>query len=96
MIKTKDIKGVIPSHPLGKAEIDREGLLKLLTEIMNAQHQRAMNGRIRNEKSFKLRLDAVRVFGYLASVYAGILKDSDLSDILQRLEALETNANSKN
>ena len=73
--------------------IDRSTLLSLLSEVLKSQHTKVINGRIRDEKAFKLRLESVRVFAYVASVYGGLLKDKDLSDILKRLEALESNAN---
>ena len=89
--------GTGESAPLGgdiiaREEIDRSTLLAMLSEILKSQHRQALGGRVRDEKKYKLRLDAVRVYGYLASVYGSILRDRDLSDIIKRLEALETNA----
>ena len=77
------------SAPLGDIEIDRTQLLSLMSEILRAQHKRALNGRVRNEKLYKLRMEAIRVFSYAASVYSGILRDKDLADIETRLAALE-------
>lgn len=77
------------SAPPGGIEIDRTQLLSLMSEILRAQHKRALNGRVRNEKLYKLRMEAIRVFSYAASVYSGILRDKDLTDIERRLEALE-------
>ena len=73
-------------------ELDRGKLLSLLGEVLKKQHTKVIHGRIRDEKAFKLRLESARVFAYISSVYGGILKDKDLSDILKRLEALEKNA----
>jgi hypothetical protein len=89
--------GTGESTPLGGAEIDggeldRDSLLKMLAEILRSQHTKALHGRIRDEKRFKLRLDAVRVCAYVASVYGSILKDKDLTEIERRLEALENAA----
>ena len=86
--------GTGESAPLGgdiiaREEIDRSTLLAMLSEILKNQHKQALGGRIRDEKKYKLRLDAVRIYGYLASVYGGILKDKDLTDIQKRLEVLE-------
>lgn len=70
-----------------KIEAPREGifcwdeLLSLLGEILKKQHAKAMRDRIRNPKTFRLHLDAGRVFAYIAGVYGGILKDKDLTDI---------------
>ena len=75
--------------PPGGIEIDRTQLLSLMSEILRAQHKRALNGRVRNEKLYKLRMEAIRVFSYAASVYSGILRDKDLTDIETRLEVLE-------
>ena len=77
------------SAPPGGIEIDRTQLLSLMSEILTAQHKRALNGRVRSEKLYKLRMEAIRVFSYAASVYSGILRDKDLTDIETRLEALE-------
>jgi len=73
-------------------ELDRAKLLSLVGEVLKKQHAKVINGRIRDEKAFKLRLESARVFTYVASVYGAILKDKDLSDILKRLEVLESNA----
>ena len=73
-------------------ELDRAKLLSLVGEVLKKQHAKVVHGRIRDEKAFKLRLEQVRAFGYLSSVYGTLLKDSDLSNILERLEALENNA----
>lgn len=70
-------------------ELDRGKLLLLLGEVVKKQHAKVINGRIRDEKAFKLRLESARAFGYTCSVYGTILKDKDLSDIITRLEALE-------
>lgn len=72
-------------------ELDRGKLLSLLGEVLKKQHAKVISGRIRDEKAFKLRLESARVFAYVASVYGGILKDRDLSDILKRIEVLESN-----
>ena len=78
----------------GTLEIDRDKLLNMLSEIVKTQHYKIKNGRIRDAKNEKLRLESVRVLAYLCSVYNAVLKDRDLSDIEKRLEALE-NANNK-
>ena len=76
----------------GSLELDRDKLLNMLSEIVKTQHYKIKNGRIRDAKNEKVKLDSVRVLAYLCSVYNGILKDRDLTDIEKRLEALE-NAN---
>lgn len=82
------------ARPLGGIiELGREELLLLLSEIVQKEHKKILHGRVRDEKTFKLRLDGVRCFAYLSSVYGSILKDKDLSEILKRLEVLENNAN---
>jgi hypothetical protein len=70
-------------------EIDRDKLLNMLSEIVKTQHYKIKNGRIRDVKNEKLKLESVRGLAYLCSVYNGILKDRDLSDIEKRLEVLE-------
>jgi hypothetical protein len=78
----------------GTLEIDRDMLLNMLSEIVKRQHFKIIKGRIRDAKNEKIRLENVRVLAYICSVYNGILKDRDLTDIERRLEALE-NANDK-
>ena len=75
--------------PRGTIDLNREALLTLLSEIVQKEHKKILHGRVRDEKNFKLRLDSVRTFAYLANVYASVLKDKDLSEILKRLEVLE-------
>ena len=72
----------------GTLELDRDKLLNMLSEIVKTQHDKIKNGRIRDAKNEKLRLESVRIFSYLCNVYSSILKDRDLSDI-ERLAALE-------
>ena len=92
-MENKEIDKEDLSAPPGDiTELDRVRLLSLLGAVLKKQHIKVMNGRIRDEKAFKLRLESVRVFAYVSSVYGGILKDKDLTDILKRLEALEKNA----
>ena len=76
----------------GTLEIDRDKLLNMLSEIVTTQHYKIKNGRIRDAKNEKIRLENVRVLAYLCSVYNGILRDRGLSDLEKRLENLE-NAN---
>ena len=87
-------KSAPPGGLSGTSQIDRNKLLTLLSEVLKTQHTKIVSGRIRNEKTFKLRLEAIRVFAYLSSFYGSILKDKDLTDFEKRLEALE-NANNK-
>jgi len=78
----------------GTLDIDRDKLLNMLSEIVRRQHFKILRGRIRDAKTEKLRLENVRVLAYLCSVYNGVLKDRDLSDIEKRVGELE-NANNK-
>ena len=88
-------ESILPYGPIsGTLEIDRDTLLNILSEIVKTQHYKIKSGRIRDLKNEKLKLESVRVLAYLCSVYNGILKDRDLTDIEKRLEALE-NANNK-
>jgi transposase len=73
----------------GTLEIDRDKLLNMLSDVLTSQHYKITKGRIRDAKSEKIKLDSVRVLAYLCSVYNGILKDRDLTDIERRVEALE-------
>jgi hypothetical protein len=83
-------ESILPYRSLsGTLEIDRDTLLNMLSGIVKTQHFKITKGRIRDAKNEKLRLENVRVLAYLASVYNGILKDRDLTDIEKRLEALE-------
>ena len=92
---TSEEESILPYGPItGTLEIDRDKLLNMLSEIVKSQHFKITKGRIRDAKNEKIRLENVRVLAYLCSVYNGILKDRDLSDIEKRLEALE-NANNK-
>ena len=83
-------KSVLPYGTItGGLELDRDTLLNMLSEIVKTQHYKIKRGRIRDAKNEKIKLDSVRVLAYLCSVYNGILKDRDLSDIEKRLEVLE-------
>ena len=79
----------LPYGCISATLLDRDKLLSLLSEILEAQHRKIISGRIRDPKNEKIRLESVRVLAYLCSVYNAVLKDRDLSDIEKRLEALE-------
>jgi len=86
-------KSAPPGGLSGTSQIDRNELLNMLSGILVLQHLKLKSGRIRDAKNEKIRLEALRGFSYLCSVYSSILKDKDLTDIGMRLEALE---NAKN
>jgi hypothetical protein len=73
----------------GTMALDRESLLNILAETIRTTHLKITNGRIRDTQKEKIRLETVRILGYLSSVYSGILKDRDLTSIEARLTALE-------
>ena len=87
---TSEEESILPYGAItGTLELDRDTLLNMLSEIVKTQHYKIKSGRIRDAKNEKIKLDSVRVLAYLCSVYNGILKDRDLSDIEKRLEVLE-------
>jgi hypothetical protein len=93
--KSRESSDAETEAPPGGKSVDRSTLLTLLSDVLKKQHVKVQNGRIRDVKTFKLRLESVRVFAYVASVYAGILKDKDITDILKRLDALEAKDDAK-
>ena len=87
---TSEEESILPYGAIsGTLDLSRDELLILLSQVVRAQHFKITKGRVRDAKNEKIRLDSVRVLAYLCSVYNGILKDRDLSDIEKRLEALE-------
>jgi hypothetical protein len=72
-----------------KSGIEGDDLLRLLAEVIKAQHKKITSGRIRDPKNEMLRLEAIRVLAYPSSVYNAILKDKSIDAIERRLEALE-------
>ena len=73
--------------------LDRARLLNVLSAAI--KHAKVQHGRIRDVKNEKIRLERVRVLAYLCNVGNTVLKDKELTDIEQRLDALEQNANNK-
>jgi len=69
--------------------LDRGQLLTILKNVIKKQELKTTNGRIRDIKNEKIRLESVRVLGYLCYVANNVLKDRSLDKIEERLEALE-------
>jgi hypothetical protein len=69
--------------------LSRYDLLAILNQTISTLHTKFVTGRIRNERTEKIRLDIARTLGYLSSVSLSFLREEKLADIERRLEALE-------
>lgn len=69
--------------------MSRAELLSILGNGVRVGYAHAIKDRIRDPRTYKLRLDSIHALGHVASVAAGVLKDIELSDITARLDALE-------
>ena len=69
--------------------MSRAELLNILSNGARIAYTHATKDRIRDPKTYKLRLDSIHALSHVASVAAGVLEDLDLSDAADRLDILE-------
>lgn len=73
-------------------KLDRGEILDLLGGMIREATVKVGATRIRDVKTFKARLDALKTLSYSFSVYKTILSDEQLDDIIQRITAIEEGA----
>lgn len=91
-IVQRGVSGTLVEPP--DMALERKEVLALLSRVIKAQETRIVNGRVRDVRNERVRLESVRVLGSVCSVFNNVLRDKDLSEIEKRLEALE-HANNK-
>ena len=70
-------------------KLDRGEILDLLGGMIRDAAVKVGAARIRDVKTFKARLDALKTLSYSFSIYKTILSDEQLDDIIQRITAIE-------
>lgn len=74
-----------------KAEIfDRDKILELLSESIGKLKNKIDNGRIKDEKKEKLKIEQYRALIYSCNTYNSVLKDKQLDDLDNQLTELKT------
>jgi hypothetical protein len=70
-------------------KLDRTELLELLGGMIKDATIKVSALRIRDVKTFKARLDALKTIAYSMSVYKTVLGDEELDSIMDRITAIE-------
>ena len=88
MVKTTRMR----THALNAKKtdkLDRTELLELLGGMIRAATIKVSALRIRDVKTFKARLDALKTIAYSMSVYKTVLGDEELDNIIKRIDDIE-------
>jgi len=68
---------------------DRQEVLSLLEDGISEAHQKVTSGRVYDESNEKVRIQWIRALAYAAGQYRQLMKDKDLEEMQERLEAIE-------
>lgn len=80
---------VEPDKPQAQAASDRAVMLDLLEDGIREAHRKVENGRVYDTENEKVRIQWIRALAYAVNVHRQTLKDKDLDEMSERLEALE-------
>ena len=78
-----------PTSPATPSVLDREEMISLLEDGIEEAHRKVTNGRVRDAKNEKVRIQWIRALAYAAGQYRQLKKDQDLEEIEERIERLE-------
>ena len=68
---------------------DRDLILSNLNEAIDYIHNKAMKGRITNEKNEKVRIQWFKSLAYACSIYNQIKRDIELDQLKDQMETLK-------
>jgi hypothetical protein len=68
---------------------DRDEMLSLMEDAIREAHRKVQSGRVKSESKEKVRIQWVRALSYSVGQYRKLIKDRDLEEMNERLEALE-------
>lgn len=68
---------------------EREEMLDLLEDGIEEAHRKVENGRVYDAENEKVRIQWIRALGYAVGQYRQLIKDRDLEEMNERLEAIE-------
>lgn len=69
-------------------KVTRNLLLGKLYDMIESLETKITRGRIKDPKNEKIKVDQVRVFGYLCSIYNQVSKDVELDELKAEIEEL--------
>ena len=68
---------------------ERELVLSKLSEAIDYLHNKALNGKVRNPTTDKVRIAYFKAFSYSCSIYNQISRDSELDSLKEDIEELK-------
>lgn len=68
---------------------DRDIILHKLNDAIDYIHNKAMNGRILNEKNEKVRISWFKALAYSCSIYNQIKRDTEIDQLKEEMETLK-------
>lgn len=68
---------------------DREEILELLEDGVREAHRKVESGRVYDTDNEKVRIQWIRALAYATGQYRQMLRDKELEEMNERLEALE-------
>lgn len=75
---------------------ERELVLSKLSEAIDFLHNKALNGKIRDEKTEKVRIAWFKALSYSCSIYNQISRDNELDVLKEDIEELKELMRDKN
>ena len=67
----------------------RDEILELLEDGIAEAHEKVTSGRVYNPENEKVRIQWIRALAYASGQYRQLIKDKELEEIHERIEALE-------
>ncbi|MDG5821846.1 hypothetical protein [Natronococcus sp. A-GB7] len=67
----------------------RDEILDLLEDGIAEAHEKVTSGRVYNPENEKVRIQWIRALAYASGQYRQLIKDKELEEIHERIEALE-------
>lgn len=67
----------------------RDEMLDLLEDAVREAHRKVESGRVYDAENEKTRIQWIRALAYAAGQYRQLLKDRELDELRERIEALE-------
>ena len=83
-VKSKSMDENVPI----KIYDDRELILSKLNETINYLHNKAINGKIRDENKEKVKIQYFKALAYTCNVYNQIKRDIDIEELNKKIEAM--------
>jgi hypothetical protein len=67
----------------------RDEIMEILSDAISVAHKKINGGRTKHADRDRLKIDWVKVLGYISNIYLSGLKDQELEKLSERIKRLE-------